>query len=189
MKPGGIRLTHEGGSRPNGCRLDDAMHMHDGDIPESLDPRLEYVDRLLAIEAARLVASAPSGVAQRVHEASAGMLPRRMQPVVGQHSSMIESRRGFTVSFARRFAMAACMGLVFLGGVWAVRQERETLPEGGDVFVGGEGSAGLSAFLTPIGDDEISDERIGVSVIELGDAEFWAVERELSALESVLQLR
>jgi hypothetical protein len=185
MKPGSIRLTHEGGSRSNGCRLDDAMHMHDGDIPESLDPRLEYVDRLLAIEAARQAAGAPAGLTQRVHEASVMALPRRMQPVVTQNA-LIEFRRGFTVSFARRLAMAACMGLVFLGGMWAARQSG---PDPGKQFVQEDQSEGLAAFLTPIGDDEISDDRAGVSVIELGDAEFWAVERELSALESVLQLR
>lgn len=188
MKHPSKRCTWEDGGQLNGCHRDHAMNLPDEDILESLDPRLQHVDRLLAAEAARIVAGAPAGLIHRVHAASAELLPLSRPRHAARYSS-VARRAGLTVSFGRRLALAACMGLVFVGGMWAVSRETPASVPPDNQVAAVDRPDGFSAFLTPISDEEISDDRAVVSVIELGDAEFWAVEAELAALESVLQHR
>jgi hypothetical protein len=187
MKWNPPRSTWEDVGGPNGRPDGDCMYPHDDDIPQDLDPRLREVDRLLAVEAARLMGRAPAGLAARVAAASAAWLPRR--EVVRGVEWSIAGRKESQTTVTRRLALAACMALVFIAGMWAIRPEPAPLVATDPQIVPIGGSEGLSAFLTPIGDDEMADDRAGVSVLELGDAEFWAVEAELAALESILRVR
>jgi hypothetical protein len=159
------------------------------DMPESLDPRMEYVDRLLARESARLAQAIPSGLAERVAVASAGRLPGRRRSAAA--ASRPQAWPLYSFVFSRKVALAACMALLFVGGIWSLRRE-SVVPaedERSRLIVINAAPEGFSAFLTPISDEELADDRAATAVLELGDAEYWAVEAELRALQLALELR
>ncbi len=190
MKYGEVRLTRNGSVRSDGRVRGRTMNFDDRDNFDPVDPRLEGIDRLLSMEAESQRAAMPVGLAERAQGASVGYLPRRAQ---WMRSEGVSARSVLKIGFSRRMALAACMGLAFIGGLWVLGRDETSLkidlPVEDEIVQEMNPSENLGTFLTPVGDEEWSAGDDVRSVIERGDAEFRALEQELSALESALALR